>query len=95
MTKIDLTTLEQRSDHRRIRSALRRLCNANGARAAVAAEAARGPTFGYETTIGDIARRVNLAPQLVADHLDDAWLVIIDRDDSKPVELWGVSEDGE
>lgn len=91
---VDLSTLEQRSDHRRIRAALRRQCNANG-RSARAAGTDKSPTFGHETTVGDIARSVNLAPQLVADQLVDAWLVILDRDNNKPVELWGVSEDGE
>lgn len=91
---VDLGTVDERSDHRRIRAALHRQCNANGRRAVVDGTN-KSPTFGFETTIGDIARSVNLSPQLVADHLADAWLVILDRDDTKPIELWGVSEDGE
>lgn len=91
---IDLSTLEQQADHRRIRAAMRRQCNANWKRA-LSAGTNKSPTFGCETTIGDIARSVKLEPKLVAAHLTGAWLVIIEQDDSKPVELWGVSEDGE
>lgn len=92
--KIDLSTFEQRSDHRHIRAALRRQCMRNW-RIARAAGTDKSPYFGQETTIGDIARSVKMDPQLVADHLEDAWLVILDRDDNKPVETWVVSEDGE
>jgi len=92
--KIDLSTVNQLADHRRIRKALRRLCKGNG-RAAQAAGTAPGPTFGYHTTVREIARAVNLEPQLVADHLEDAWLVILEKNTSLPVELWRVSEDGE
>lgn len=91
---VDLETVNERSDHRRIRAILRRQCSLNERRAR-AAGTNKSPTFGYETTIGDIARAVNLDTKLVADHLVNAWLVILDRDDNKPIELWGVSEDGE
>jgi hypothetical protein len=84
----------EREDHKRILSTLRRQCNANGKRASTAGTG-KSPTFGYETTIGDIARALKMKPQLVADHLEDAWLVILDREPGQPIESWGVSEDGD
>ena len=92
--KIDLSTDKQVSDHRRIREALRRQCKLNGTRAR-AAGTDSGPAFGAETTVGAIAQEVGLTPQLVADHLEDAWLVVLDKNAGNPVEAWKVSEDGE
>lgn len=84
-------------EYRRIRNVLHSQCVASGRR-----EGARLPAgdyaaraAAYRTTVGDIARAVQLPAERVAAHLRDAYLVILSEKIGQPVELWEVEEDGQ
>nr|WP_321985291.1 hypothetical protein [uncultured Lichenicoccus sp.] len=59
------------------------------------AQIASKPEGSYRTTIGEVAAAADLSLERVVAHLQDAWLVILDADPSKPMAVWTLEEDGE
>ena len=96
-TAVDLNTAAQRQDHQRILAVLHRQCEVNGHRAytMLAEDEYAARAYGFRTTIGDIATATGLSEHVVAAHLRDAHLVVLEEDAATPVGTWGVMEDGE